>query len=84
MDEKEAITNKGLLAKCLFVLGCVILAFIMAEHLHIANGTIAICGAAFLMMLYTFGENMMFATKKSLKFLIWLTGRLFSSLPVYS
>ncbi len=57
MDEKEAITNKGLLAKCLFVLGCVILAFIMAEHLHIANGTIAICGAAFLMMLYTFGEK---------------------------
>lgn len=57
MDEKESITDKPLLIKSLFVLFCVIVAFIMAEHLHIANGTIALCGGAFLMMLYTFGAK---------------------------
>ena len=31
--------------------------FMSAEHLHIANGTIAIAGAAVLLLLYTIGES---------------------------
>ena len=57
IDERKAITNKALLAKCLSVLFVVILGFIMAEHIHLNNGTIAICGAAVLLMLYTWGNR---------------------------
>ncbi len=57
INEAAAITDKSLLIKSLFVLFCVITAFIMAEHLHIANGTIALCGASVLLLLYTFGNN---------------------------
>ena len=57
IDERKAITNKALLAKCLGVLFVVILGFIMAEHIHLNNGTIAICGAAVLLMLYTWGNR---------------------------
>ena len=57
IDEKASIADWSLLWKCLFVLFCVITAFISAEHLHIANGTIAICGAAVLLMLYTWGND---------------------------
>ena len=56
IKEAEAITDKSLLIKSLFVLFCVITAFILAEHLHIANGTIALCGASVLLLLYTFGN----------------------------
>lgn len=57
INEAAAITDKSLLIKSLFVLFCVITAFIMAEHLHIANGTIALCGASVLLLLYTLGNN---------------------------
>ena len=57
IDESKAIEDKPLLIKCLFVLFCVITAFILAEHLHLTNGTIAICGAALLLLLYTFGNS---------------------------
>ena len=57
IDESKSITNKALLAKCLSVLFVVILGFIMAEHIHLNNGTIAICGAAVLLMLYTWGNR---------------------------
>ncbi len=53
----ESITDKSLLVKSLFVLFMVIAGFISAEHLHIANGTIAIFGAAVLLLLYTLGNE---------------------------
>ena len=52
----DCITDWKLLVKALSVLTLVIPGFISAEHLHIANGTIAICGAAVLLLLYTFGN----------------------------
>ncbi len=57
LDEKAAIQDKGLLIKSLSVLGMVIIGFILAEHLHIANGTIAIFGGSLLMLLYTWGDG---------------------------
>jgi Na+/H+ antiporter NhaD/arsenite permease-like protein len=58
LDEKEALTDRPLLIKSLFILGMVIIGFILAEHLHIANGTIAMFGGALLMLLYTWGSGM--------------------------
>ena len=49
----DCITDWSLLRKSLFVLLAVIGGFMAAEHLHIANGTIAIFGAAILLLLYT-------------------------------
>ena len=57
LNEKEAITDRRLLHKSLTVLSVVIIGFISAEHLHIANGTIAVAGAAVLLLLYTFGDR---------------------------
>ena len=57
LNEKEAITDRRLLHKSLAVLSVVIIGFISAEHLHIANGTIAVAGAAVLLLLYTFGDR---------------------------
>lgn len=57
INAKEAITDKILLIKSVFILTSVISGFILAEHLHITNGTIAILGAALLMLLYTFGKS---------------------------
>lgn len=57
LDEKQSIKDKGLLIKSLSVLFLVILGFISAEHLHIANGTIAMFGAAILLLLYSLGNT---------------------------
>ena len=57
INEKDCITDKSLLKKALSVLFIVIAGFMSAEHLHIANGTIAIAGAAVLLLLYTIGES---------------------------
>lgn len=53
----DCITDWSLLRKSLFVLFCVIAGFMCAEHLHIANGTIAMSGAAILLLLYTIGTK---------------------------
>lgn len=55
--EIDCITDWSLLKKSLFVLFCVIIAFMSAEHLHISNGTIAMAGAAILLLLYTLGNK---------------------------
>ena len=57
INEKDCINDWPLLAKSLGVLACVIVGFISAEHLHIANGTIAMFGAALLLLLYTMGDS---------------------------
>ena len=57
MNAKAYLTDKILLYKSLGVLGFVILGFILAETIHLENGTIALFGAAVLLMLYTLGDT---------------------------
>ena len=57
MNEIDCITDWKLLIKSLIVLGCVIFGFINAERFHIDNGTIAMLGAAVLLLLYTWGDE---------------------------
>lgn len=54
INEKDAITDFDLLYKALGVLGAVIFGFTVAEHIGMANGFIALFGAAALLFLYTF------------------------------
>lgn len=54
INEKDAITDYVLLYKSLGVLGAVILAFVVAEHIGLENGFIALAGAALMLLLYTF------------------------------
>lgn len=53
INEKDSITNPVLLVKSVAVLTMVIAGFITAEHIGIANGVIALFGAALLLCLYT-------------------------------
>ena len=57
MKEIECISDFKLLYKSLAVLTLVIIGFIAAEHIKIANGVIALFGAAVLLLLYTLGDN---------------------------
>ncbi len=57
INAADAISDKSLLIKSLVVLAGVIVSFILAEKLHLANGTIALCGASVLLLLYTFGNS---------------------------
>ena len=57
INEIDCITDWKLLGKSLFVLAIVIFGFINAERFHIANGTIAMAGAAVLLLLYTLGSS---------------------------
>ncbi|CAG1064900.1 putative transporter [uncultured bacterium] len=50
-NENEAITDKGLLAKCLIVLAITIGAFIFQKPLHLEAATIGLFGAAVLMLI---------------------------------
>jgi Na+/H+ antiporter NhaD/arsenite permease-like protein len=50
-DEREALTDVPLLRYCLAVLGAVLLAFIFAHPLHLEPATIAMFGAAVLLLL---------------------------------
>ncbi len=53
MKAADCIADKGLLYKSLFVLACVIAAFISARQINLDNGTIALVGAAVLLLLYS-------------------------------
>lgn len=53
MNPADSIIDRGLLYKSLFVLFCVIVSFISAKHLNLDNGTIALLGAAVLLLLYS-------------------------------
>ena len=57
MKEKDAIKDLPLLWKSLTILILVIAGFMAAEHLHIANGTIAMFGAMVMLLTYTFGNS---------------------------
>ena len=53
ISPKDMIVDETLLRKSLFVLLMVLTGFIVAEYLHIQNGTIALFGAALMLWLYT-------------------------------
>ena len=56
-NEFEAITDWRLLKQCLFVIGLVVVSFIFARFLHLEAATIAIFGAAILLLLANFGRD---------------------------
>jgi len=51
MDEKKEIKNPAMLKKCLWVIGLTILGFVMHQFLHLESATIALSGAALLLLL---------------------------------
>ncbi|MFP4560521.1 MAG: SLC13 family permease [Thiohalorhabdus sp.] len=51
--ERDAITDPGLLKRSLFVVGLVVLGFIMHHSLGLQPATVAMFGAALLLLLYT-------------------------------
>ena len=57
INEIDCITDWRGLWMSLFILSMVIVGFIVGEHYHIANGTIALFGAASLLGLYTAGRK---------------------------
>ncbi|WP_136608115.1 ArsB/NhaD family transporter [Paenibacillus dokdonensis] len=57
LDEKELLTDKKLLTKCLTVLGLTIFGFFIHQLVHIESATVALAGA-FLLLLLT-GEHML-------------------------
>lgn len=56
-DEREAITDRALLAKFLGVIALVILGFMMARPLGVEPGTTAMTGAALLLLLDNLGRS---------------------------
>ena len=57
MNAFSHIIDKKLLYKSLFVLALTIAGFMIAEHVHVENGVIALSGAALLLGLWTMGEK---------------------------
>jgi len=57
VSAKDMIVEHSLFFKSLFVLLFVLTGFIGAEYLHLQNGTIALFGAALMLLLYTAGEE---------------------------
>ena len=51
LDEREAIRDMALLKKCLFVLWLVLIGFIVHSYVHLEPATIALAGAALLLIL---------------------------------
>ncbi len=56
-DEREAITDTLLLKQSLSVIALVILGFVLAHNIHQEPGTIAMFGAALLLLLRAFGKD---------------------------
>ena len=56
-SEREAITNPRLMKQALAVLACVITGFVTARFIHLEPATIAIFGAAALLLLDNFGYD---------------------------
>jgi len=57
-NEKEAIKDVPLLKKSLFVLALTIISFTAAHPLHLEPATIAMFGAALLLLLQTWGQDL--------------------------
>ena len=56
-NEREAITDPRLLKQCLSVIGLVIGGFVFAKALHLEAATVAMTGAALLLLLANFGRD---------------------------
>ena len=56
-NEREAITDPRLLRQCLAVIALVVLAFVLAHPLGLEVATIALFGAAVLMLLHNLGHQ---------------------------
>ena len=56
-NEREAITNPRLLKQCLSVIGLVIGGFVFAKALHLEAATVAMTGAALLLLLANLGRD---------------------------
>jgi Na+/H+ antiporter NhaD/arsenite permease-like protein len=57
LDHRDAITDRPLMQKSLFVIALVIVGFVMARFLGLEAGTIALFGAAILLMLINVGRS---------------------------
>ncbi len=57
INEKDAISDWKLLKISLFVLMLVISGFVVAEHIGLNNGFIALIGASVILFLYSFGYS---------------------------
>jgi len=64
LREAESITDKGLLIKSLGVLVLVIAGFIIGERFHIPPGTVAMLGAAVLLLITGLGLNQKMQAEK--------------------
>ncbi|MEE8394036.1 MAG: ArsB/NhaD family transporter [Rhodospirillales bacterium] len=62
--EANSIKDKRLLVQSLSVLGLVIVGFIVGEHYHIRPGTTAMFGAAIMLLVTSFGENVHAQTER--------------------
>lgn len=62
-NEFEAIKDWRLLKQCLGVIGAVVLGFIFAKVLHLEAATVAMAGAAMLLLLANFGHDPEFQSK---------------------
>jgi Na+/H+ antiporter NhaD/arsenite permease-like protein len=56
-DEKDSITDARLLRQSMVVMAMVIIGFILGEHIGLQSGSVALGGAALLMLVYTFGRE---------------------------
>jgi len=64
MNERALITDPILLRHCLGVLGAVLVAFIVARRIHLEPGTIAMFGAAILLLLDNWPHSAEHQTRK--------------------
>jgi Na+/H+ antiporter NhaD/arsenite permease-like protein len=75
-DERNAIVDRGLLAKSLIVLAFVIAGFVLARQLHLEPATVALFGAAALLLLSCIGRATDEQTKtvsKTFEEVEWIT-----------
>jgi len=57
LDHRDTITDRPLMTKSVFVIALTILGFVLAHSLHLEAGTIALFGAAILLMLDNIGRS---------------------------
>lgn len=75
-NERSAIVDRGLLVKSLTVLAVVIAGFVLAPQLHLEPATVALFGAAALLLLTCLGRTAAEQTKavaRSLEEVEWIT-----------
>ncbi|HRX69878.1 MAG: ArsB/NhaD family transporter [Candidatus Competibacteraceae bacterium] len=63
-NEREAITDPRLLKQCLLIIGLVIAGFVFARFLELEAATVAMTGAAWLLLLSNWGRNAEHQSKK--------------------